>query len=140
MTPNWYLNYNCPYYYRSISNAQGRCGMQNMPMPNVSQQQMQQQPLQQQMQQAPQSTEFQSNFEVAPGSPTSLGIEYTQGYLKTQIGKRVKVTFLLGANIIQDRDGILTDVGISYIILRDLSADYSILADIYSIKFVNIYP
>lgn len=81
-----------------------------------------------------------SDFTVAPGSPTDLGTEYTQGYLKTQIGKRMRITFLIGTNIIQDRTGILQKVGISYIIIRETETNLDILCDIYAIKFVNIYP
>lgn len=80
-----------------------------------------------------------SDFVKAPGSPTELDTEYTQGFLKTQIGKRVRVTFLLGTNTIQDRDGILEEVGISYIILRETETNNRVLCDIYSIKFVNIF-
>ena len=80
-----------------------------------------------------------SDFEKAPGSPTDLGTEYTQGYLRTQIGKRMRVTFLLGTNTIQDRTGILRDVGISYIVLREEETNSDVLCDIYSIKFVNIF-
>lgn len=127
MFPEWYVDDYCPCYYRTMD--------MNMPMPMPMQTQPTQQP--QQPQQAP--SDFQSNFEVAPGSPTTLGVGYTQGYLKTQIGKRVKVTFLIGTNTVQDRDGILTEVGISYIVLKDLLANYLTMADMYSIKFVNIY-
>jgi len=78
-----------------------------------------------------------SDFEQAPGSPTNLDNQYTQGYLKTQIGKRVKVVFLIGTNLVQDREGILTDVGISYIILKETDTNTSVLCDIYSIKFIT---
>ena len=80
-----------------------------------------------------------SDFETAPGSPTTLGIQYTQGYLKTQIGKRMRVTFLLGTNIIQDRVGVLEEVRISYITLREDETNNLVMCDIYSIKFVNIF-
>lgn len=80
-----------------------------------------------------------SPFTQAPGSPTELDKEYTQGYLKTQIGKRVKIFFLIGTNIVQDRDGILADVGISYLVLREPQTNNLILCDIYSVKFVTIY-
>jgi len=82
----------------------------------------------------------QSNFVTAPGSPSILGIEYTQGYLKTQIGKRMRVTFLIGTNLTQDRNGILEEVGISYIILKEEETNNLVLCDIYSIVFVNIRP
>lgn len=81
-----------------------------------------------------------SPFVTAPGSPVVLDTEYTQGYLRTQIGKRVRVTFLLGTNTLQDRVGILQNVGISYIILREPDTGTQILGDIYSIKFVDIFP
>lgn len=79
-----------------------------------------------------------SPFETAPGSPTILDTDYTQGYLKTQIGKRVLVTFLLGTSTLQDRSGILETVGVSYIIIREPETNRRTLCDIYSIKFVSI--
>lgn len=80
-----------------------------------------------------------SPFETAPGSPTDLDVEYTQGYLRTQIGKRMRVTFLLGTNTIQDREGVLERVGVSYIILKEAQTGNLTLCDIYSIKFVVIF-
>lgn len=81
----------------------------------------------------------QREFTVAPGSPTILGPEYTQGYLRTVIGKRVAVTFLLGTSTMTDRTGILTAVGVSYIILQQLQTNTQTLCDIYSIRFVRIF-
>ncbi len=141
MFPQWYLDC-CPSYGYRVMPMPGFIPSsmnQSMPGPMPSTMPMGQTPPQVKPPVKQPPAGFQSNFEVAPGAPTGLGVEYTQGYLKTQIGKRVKVVFLLGTNTIEDRDGILVDVGISYIILRDLEAKYLILADIYSIKFVNIY-
>lgn len=81
----------------------------------------------------------ESPFEMAPGSPVQQDINYTQGYLRTQIGKRVRITFLLGTGTLQDRTGILENVGISYVIIRNLETNSKELADIYSIKFVEIF-
>lgn len=81
-----------------------------------------------------------SPFVTAPGAPVVLDTQYTQGYLRTQIGKRVRITFLLGTNTLQDRVGILQDVGISYVIVREADTGTDVLGDIYSIKFVDIYP
>jgi hypothetical protein len=80
-----------------------------------------------------------SNFEQAPGSPTNLGTQYTEGYLRTQIGKRMKIMFLIGTNIVQDREGILLEVGISYIVIKEVDTNNKLLCDMYSIKFVTIY-
>ena len=89
--------------------------------------------------QTPVAPTTQSNFEIAPDSPTMLDTNYTQGYLRSQIGKRMRVTFLLGTNLIQDRTGVLEQVGISYITLREDETGNIVMCDIYSIKFVNIY-
>lgn len=64
---------------------------------------------------------------------------YTPGFLRTQIGKRMKVEFLVGTNGMTDRIGTLVAVGASYIILRLFESDDLMMCDIYSIKFVTIY-
>lgn len=68
-----------------------------------------------------------------------MDTEYTQGWLRTQIGKRVKIEFLIGTNMLVDREGTLVDVGISYVIINEVETDDLLLCDIYSIKFVRIY-
>jgi hypothetical protein len=78
------------------------------------------------------------DFDLLPSTPV-MDIEFTQGYLKTQIGKRVKIEFLIGTNMLIDREGTLTDVGISYIIIQEVDTDDLLLCDIYSIKFVRFY-
>ena len=72
-----------------------------------------------------------------PSVITDIG--FTQAYLKTQIGKNVRIEFLIGTNILTDRLGVLTDVGISYIIIRPEGTDDKMLCDIYSIKFITFY-
>jgi hypothetical protein len=76
---------------------------------------------------------------VEPGPPVITDTMYTQGYLKTKIGSRVKIEFLIGTNMLIDREGTLTDVGISYVIIREVETDDLLLCDIYSIKFVRFY-
>jgi hypothetical protein len=139
MLPDCYLNYfqPCPFT-REFADSAPYQMMPNYNMggqiPMQANQPAQQQPVQQQ------PTAFPSNFEQAPGSPTELGTAYTQGYLKTQIGKRMRITFLLGTNLLQDRQGTLEEVGVSYIIIKDIDTTTSTLCDIYAIKFVTIYP
>lgn len=71
--------------------------------------------------------------------PTIDDINFTQGFLRTQIGKRVKVDFLIGTNMIIDKEGTLMKVGVSYIVLREINTGVMLMADIYSIKFVEIF-
>jgi hypothetical protein len=80
----------------------------------------------------------QENFEMAPGSPIQQDINFTQGYLRTQIGRRMLVSFLIGTSTYQDRTGVLEKVGVSYIILKEPEGT-ELLCDIYSIKFVRIF-
>lgn len=84
-------------------------------------------------------TTIPPDFEYEPGAPVEQDISYTQGYLRTQIGRYVKIEFLIGTNMLVDREGTLLDVGISYVIIREPETDDLLLCDIYSIKFVRIY-
>ena len=59
---------------------------------------------------------------------------YTPGFLREQIGKLMRVEFLIGTNNLVDRIGILQDVGASYILLRSFEND----SLVYSIKFITI--
>lgn len=81
----------------------------------------------------------------SPGQPSPVTLEsslFTPGFLRTQIGKLMRVEFLIGTNGLTDRTGTLIAVGASYILLRlvagDLNAGNTMMCDIYSIKFVTI--
>ena len=63
---------------------------------------------------------------------------YTPAFLREQIGKLMRVEFLIGTNNLVDRIGILQDVGASYILLRSLESDSLVYCDIYAIKFITI--
>ena len=79
------------------------------------------------------------DFEVAPGSPVSNNILYNQGWLTTQIGKYVKIEFLIGTTMLIDREGILREVGISYVVINEAGTIDLVMCDIYYIKFVRIF-
>jgi hypothetical protein len=76
--------------------------------------------------------------EPVPIEPPLTNIAYLQAYLRQNIGKPVRVEFLLGTSILEDKTGTLEDVGISYIVLRDFGGT-KVVCDLYSIKFVNIF-
>ena len=63
---------------------------------------------------------------------------YTPAFLREQIGKQMRVEFLIGTNNMVDRIGILQDVGASYILLRSFENDSLVYCDIYAIKFITI--
>lgn len=77
--------------------------------------------------------------EIGTVPQTVMDIQFTQGYLKTQIGRHVKVEFLIGTSMLVDREGTLVDVGTSFIIIRETETDDLLLCDMYSIKFVRFY-
>jgi len=77
--------------------------------------------------------------EINQNSPEILTNSiYTPGFLREQIGKLMRVEFLIGTNNLVDRIGILEDVGASYILLRSFENDSLVYCDIYSIKFITI--
>lgn len=88
-----------------------------------------------------------SNFENDNNRNTSINSNspeiirnnlYTPAFLREQIGKLIRVEFLIGTNTLVDRVGILSDVGISYILLKSIESNTTLYCDIYSIKFVTI--
>ncbi|WP_066496587.1 hypothetical protein [Abyssisolibacter fermentans] len=71
--------------------------------------------------------------------PVLTDVNYLQGYLKTIKGKYIRVDFLIGSNTFLDKEGVLTDVGVDHIILREPQTDDLVIADLYSIKFVKVF-
>ena len=79
------------------------------------------------------------NVNMNQNSPEILtNTIYTPAFLRQQIGKLMRVEFLIGTNNLVDRIGILQDVGASYILLRSFENDSLVYCDIYSIKFITI--
>lgn len=79
------------------------------------------------------------NVNINQNSPEILTNNiYTPAFLREQIGKLMRVEFLIGTNNLTDRIGILEDVGASYILLRSIESNNLVYCDIYSIKFVTI--
>lgn len=77
--------------------------------------------------------------ETQPPAQTLESIQYTPGFLRTQIGRNVRIDFLIGTNTFQDRSGTLLAVGASYVILREAETDDLLLCDLYSIRFVRFF-
>lgn len=72
--------------------------------------------------------------------PTVVSTLYTPGFLRTQIGRLMRVEFLIGTTgPMVDRIGTLLGVGVSYILIRPVGTNDTVVCDIYSIKFVTIY-
>ena len=69
------------------------------------------------------NTNEKRNVNINSGSPEILTNNiYTPAFLREQIGKLLRVEFLIGTNNLTDRTGILEDVGVSYILLRSIES------------------
>lgn len=89
---------------------------------------------------------YAGDSEFSPITPTTEpmpmtveSLEYLNGALRTQIGSKVTVSFLIGTNTFQDRTGTLLAVGANYIIINETETDDILFCDYYSIKFVKVY-
>jgi hypothetical protein len=74
-----------------------------------------------------------------PQALTTQSIEFMNGFLRTQIGKNVRVEFLIGTGTLVDKLGRLLAVGANYIVLRQAETDDIIVCDFFTIKFVTFY-
>ena len=80
------------------------------------------------------------NVQINPNSPEILTNNiYTPAFLREQIGKLMRVEFLIGTGSLVTRSGVLNTVGVSYIVLYEAAQDRYMICDLYSIKFVTIY-
>ncbi|WP_283608967.1 hypothetical protein [Faecalispora anaeroviscerum] len=86
--------------------------------------------------------------ESFPGAITDLNqpmpmtvesLQYLNGFMRTQIGRRVRVEFLLGTNTMTDRTGTLLGVGANYILINETDSDDLLACDFYNIKFIRFY-
>ena len=66
-------------------------------------------------------------------------IQYMNGFLRTQIGRYVRVEQLIGSGDTEERFGFLVGVGNNYLLLQDISNGNILVVDFYSVKFVYIY-
>ncbi len=82
-------------------------------------------------------TRIQTGLQPSVVSADSL--QYLNGFLRTQIGRPVLVTFLIGTNTLTDRTGTLLGVGINYILIKETRTDDILACDFYNIKFVRFY-
>jgi hypothetical protein len=74
-----------------------------------------------------------------PMPMTTQSLQYINGFLRTQIGKKVTVDFLIGTNTLVDKTGTLLGVGANYILINEIETDDLLICDFYTIKFVKVY-
>lgn len=92
----------------------------------------------------PENPQFQvpANPLLPPGYQEILSYEnlqYMNGFLRTQIGKYLRVEQLITSSQIEDRFGYLVGVGLNYILLQQAGTGNISAVDYYSIKYVYVY-
>lgn len=66
-------------------------------------------------------------------------LQYMTGFLRTQIGRYMRIEQLIGSDTIESRYGYLAGVGINYVLLKELATGNIMMLDFYNIKYVYIY-
>lgn len=79
-------------------------------------------------------TDFSNPYPVTPES-----IQFLNGFIRTQIGRRVSVDFLVGSNSIVTKTGYLLGVATNYILINELDTDDITACDFYNVKFIRFY-
>lgn len=79
-------------------------------------------------------TDFSNPYPV-----TSESIQFLNGFIRTQIGRRVSIDFLVGSSTMVTKTGYLLGVATNYILLNELDTDDITACDFYNIKFIRFY-
>lgn len=79
-------------------------------------------------------TDFSNPYPV-----TRESIQYLNGFIRTQIGRRVSIDFLIGSNTIETKSGYLLAVAANYILINELDTNDVTACDFYNIKFIRFY-
>ncbi len=95
----------------------------------------------------PQGASLSDNIKRSLGIPldgkamtvTPESLQFHNGFLRSQIGRRVTVDFLMGANNLVQKSGYLLGVAQDYIILNELDTNDITTCDYYNIKFMRFY-
>ncbi len=73
------------------------------------------------------------------GLQNGVDPETIQEVIALSVGNYVVVEFLIGTNNIVRKEGVLTAVGVSWLLLYDEASGTSVVCDMYSVKFVTYF-
>lgn len=66
-------------------------------------------------------------------------VQAFNGFLRTQIGRYMRIEQLVGSNNIENRFGFLVGVGTNFIILQEITTGNIMVLDIFSIRLTYVY-
>lgn len=72
-----------------------------------------------------------------PYPVTKESIQYLNGFMRTQIGRRAQFQFQIGSNELVSKDGYLLGVGANYILINEIGTNDITACDFYNIKFIR---
>ncbi len=72
-----------------------------------------------------------------PYPVTAQSIQYLNGFIRTQIGRRAQIQFLMGSSDLVEKDGFLLGVGSNYILINEIGTNDITACDFYNIKFIR---
>ena len=79
-------------------------------------------------------TDYANPYPVTPES-----IQYLNGFIRTQIGRRMTIDYVIGNNSIISKTGYLLGVAQNYILINELDTNDITTCDFYNIKFIRFY-
>lgn len=74
-----------------------------------------------------------------PYEVTRESLQYLNGFIRTQIGRRVTIDFLLGSDTLTSKTGYLLAVATNYLLINELDTNDVTACDIYTMKFIRFY-
>ncbi len=74
-----------------------------------------------------------------PYEVTRQSLQYLNGFIRTQIGRRVTIDFLIGSDNLTSKTGYLLAVAQNYLLINELDTNDVTACDLYTIKFIRFY-
>lgn len=74
-----------------------------------------------------------------PFEVTRESLQYLNGFIRTQIGRRVSIDFLIGSDNLTTKTGYLLAVAQNYLLLNELDTNDVTACDLYTMKFIRFY-
>ena len=74
-----------------------------------------------------------------PFPVTGESIQYLNGFMRTQIGRKIEIQMLVGSDTLVTKEGYLLGVGANYILINETNSNDLTTCDFYNIKFVRYF-
>ena len=69
----------------------------------------------------------------------AASVQAYAGFLRTQMGRYMRIEQLIGSSVIEDRYGFLVGVGTNFILLQEITTGNLMVIDLFSVKLTYIY-